>query len=165
MSTHSKDAQNLSLVTAIGRFHQYEKNLAAGAQPNPEQLEALHDEGFEVVFNISPASTRNALPGEAGLVEGLGMDYVHFPVDCSDLRPLHYLTFRGILDGLGGKKVFVHCGGNIKSSNLIHMYNVLEKGVPEEESLAILMSIQDPEPKWFDYFKQMGMRGLSALAA
>jgi hypothetical protein len=58
------------------------------------------------------------------------------------------------------RKTFVHCGGNIKTSNLIHMYNVLEKRVDEDESLTILKRIQDPEEKWFVFFKQMGMKAL-----
>jgi len=161
MTKSAQDATRTAVLASIGRFHRYDEDLAAGAQPSPEQLEALKGEGFEVIFNISPASARNALPAEAGIVEGLGMDYVHFPVDCSNLRPIHYREFRGILSGIEDKKVFVHCGGNIKSSNLLHMYLVLERGVPEEESLAILRQIQDPEAKWFAYFKSMGMRGLS----
>jgi len=161
MTISAKDSTRTAILASIGRFHRYDEGLAAGAQPTPEQLTALRDEGFEAIVNISPASTRNALPAEAGIVEGLGMDYVHFPVDCSNLRPLHYATFRGVLAGLDGKRVFVHCGGNIKSSNLVHMYLVLEKGMKEEESLAILKTIQDPEPKWFAYFKATGMQGLS----
>jgi hypothetical protein len=69
--------------------------------------------------------------------------------------------FKNIMKGLAGKKVFVHCGGNIKSSNLIHMYNVLEHGVSEKESIKELKRIQQPEEKWFDYFKRMGLQGLS----
>lgn len=139
------------------RFFRYHDKLASAAQPSPEQLAELKAQGWEVVVNLSPSSTRNALKDEASTVEALGMDYVHFPVDCSRLRPVHYQTFRGVLNGLEGRRVFVHCGGNIKSSNLIHMYHVLEKGVPAGESFATLKTIQDPEPKWFTYFESMGM--------
>jgi hypothetical protein len=64
------------------------------------------------------------------------------------------------MNGLADKKVFVHCGGNIKSSNLLHMYHVLEKGLDEAASLKILRQIQDPEEKWFNYFQKMGMKGI-----
>ncbi len=142
----------------INNYYQYNQNLASGAQPTAEQIAELKKEGFEVVFNISPSSTRNALLNEAALVEQNKMDYIHFPVDCSNLRPIHFQTFRGILNGVEGKRVFVHCGGNIKSSNLIHMYHVIEKQMDEAESLEILRKIQDPEEKWFTYFRQHGMR-------
>jgi protein tyrosine phosphatase (PTP) superfamily phosphohydrolase (DUF442 family) len=144
----------------ILNYYQYNDTLASGAQPAAEEISALKQNGFEAVVNISPVSTRNALKEEAQLVEQHAMDYVHFPVDCSNLRPIHYTTFKGIMNGFEGKKVFVHCGGNIKSSNLLHMYHVLEKGVDEAKSLRILKQIQDPEEKWFAYFKLMGMQGL-----
>ena len=145
----------------IQNYYQYSDLLSSGAQPTAEQIASLKIEGFEAVVNISPASTRNALKDEAQIVESLQMDYVHFPVDCSNLRPIHYQTFKGIMNGLEGKKIFVHCGGNIKSSNLLHMYHVLEKEMDEAESLKTLKRIQNPEEKWFYYFKRMGMKGLS----
>lgn len=145
----------------IQNYFRYNDSLSSGAQPNPEQLAALKDSGVEAVVNISPVSARNALKEEAAITEKLQMDYIHFPVDCSNLRPVHYSTFKGIMNGLEGKNVFVHCGGNIKSSNLLHMYHVLERGWNESESLKILKKIQNPEDKWFKYFKEMGMSGIN----
>ncbi|MBN2656104.1 MAG: hypothetical protein JXR86_03530 [Spirochaetales bacterium] len=143
----------------LPRFFKHDENFATGAQPGVEGIKALQREGYTAVVNISPESTPNFLPGEGGLVEGLGMDYVHFPVDCSNLRDRHYKMFSSILDGLEGEKVFIHCGGNIKSSNLLHMYRVIEKKVDEKESMEDLLKIQTPEQKWFDYFKRFGMAG------
>jgi protein tyrosine phosphatase (PTP) superfamily phosphohydrolase (DUF442 family) len=148
----------------IQNYFQYTDSLSSGAQPTQEQIAALKNNGFDVIVNISPVSTRNAIKDEAQLVEQLQMDYIHFPVDCSNLRPLHYNTFKGIMNGLEAKKVFVHCGGNIKSSNLLHMYHVLEKGIDEKESLQTLRKIQNPEEKWFNYFKKMGMQGISNVS-
>lgn len=145
---------------SIGNYFQYTDKLSAGAQPTANQLLDLMTDGYEAVVNISPASSRNALADEAAIVERTGMYYAFFPVDCGNLQPLHYLTFAGIITGLKGKKVFVHCGGNIKSSNLLHMWDVLANGKDEQESLQTLYKIQRPEAKWFDYFKLMGMQGL-----
>jgi hypothetical protein len=63
------------------------------------------------------------------------------------------------MNGLNGKKIFVHCGANIKSSNLIHMYRVLVEKIDEAESLKTLYQIQQPEYKWFEYFRLFGMNG------
>lgn len=140
-------------------FYCYNDRLASGAQPTVDQLIDLKNEGYEVVVNISTYSARNALKNEAEIVEKLGMYYVHFPVDCSHLQPIQYKTFEGIMNGLAGHRVFVHCGGNIKSSNLLHMYHVLVEGKDEKESLQTLSTIQTPEAKWFDYFRSFGMKG------
>lgn len=145
---------------SIANFYQYSSNLAAGAQPIVDQFIDLKNDDFEVIINISPVSAGNSMHNEADVVEKLGLDYIHFPVDCSNLRPIHYKTFEGIMNGVSKKKVFVHCGGNIKSSNLIHMYDVLANGMDETSSLSTLLKIQRPENKWFEYFKQMGLEGI-----
>ena len=144
----------------IQNYFEHSHNLASGAQPTIEQINELKKQGFEAIVNISTPSAKNALAEEALLVEKNGMDYVHFPVDCSNLRPTHYQTFKGIIKGFENKKIFVHCGANIKSSNLIHMYQVLENGKNETASLNELCKIQYPENKWFEYFKSMGMQGI-----
>ena len=145
---------------SIGNYFQYTSNLSAGAQPTANQILDLMTDGYEVIVNISPSSARNALANEAALVEQTGMYYAYFPVDCGNLQPIHYKTFAGIMNGVKDKKVFVHCGGNIKSSNLLHMWDVLANGKDEQESLQTLYKIQRPEAKWFEYFKLMGMQGL-----
>jgi protein tyrosine phosphatase (PTP) superfamily phosphohydrolase (DUF442 family) len=143
----------------INNYYAYSEFLSAGGQPTPEQLKYLKEEGFELVINISPVSARNALHNEHQITEQMGMDYVHFPVDCSNLRPFHYLMTTNLLKSAEGKKTFMHCGANIKTSNLIHMYQVLEKKMNEQDSLRILLAIQQPEEKWFRYFSEMGMQG------
>lgn len=141
----------------IGNYYQYNEMMASGAQPSEEQIKELKAQGFEVIINISTSTARNALSHEAQLVEAQGLDYIHFPVDCSNLRPIHYKTFSGIIKGAEDKKTFVHCAGNIKSSNLLHMYFVLEKGISEKESFETLKKIQNPEPKWIKYFESFGI--------
>ena len=144
----------------IQNYFEHNQTLASGAQPTIDQINELKKQDFEVIVNISTPSAKNAITDEAIYVEKSGMDYVHFPVDCSHLRPTHYLTFKGIIQGFENNKIFVHCGANIKSSNLIHMYQVLENGKNEEDSLNELCKIQIPENKWYDYFKSMGMKGI-----
>ncbi|MDA3956159.1 hypothetical protein [Oceanispirochaeta sp.] len=146
----------------IPRYFEVNETYATGAQPSIEGLELLKEKGFTAVLNLSPGSTPNYLPSEAEAVESLDMTYVHYPVDCSNLRSIHYNMFSGILKGFGKEKVFIHCGGNIKSSNLMHMYNVLEEKLDEKESYNQLLQIQQPEEKWHVYFRQFGLTGISA---
>lgn len=149
---------------SIANFFSHASNLSSGAQPTAEQISELKENNFEVVVNISTQSARNALMNEAQIVEQQNMIYLHFPVDCSNLQDYHYETFKNILNSFQDKKCFVHCGANIKSSNLIHMYQTLELGLDEEISMKQLLQIQNPETKWFNYFKKHGMIGLEELA-
>jgi protein tyrosine phosphatase (PTP) superfamily phosphohydrolase (DUF442 family) len=150
-------------LKSISNYYEYSDKLSAGGQPTATQLQDLKKAGFEIIINISPVSAKNALPDEHEIVEALKMDYIHFPVDCTNLRDIHYLTVKALLNASEGKRVFMHCGGNIKTSNLIHMYHVLEEGVNEQDSLKTLLHIQKPEEKWFAYFKRMGMQGLPSV--
>lgn len=151
--------RNLKLME-IQNYFKHNQTLSSGAQPTIEQINELKRQGFEAIVNISTPSAKNAIADEAIYVEKNGMDYVHFPVDCSNLKPTHYQIFKGIIKGFENKKTFVHCGANIKSSNLIHMYQVLENGKNEVDSLNELCKIQIPENKWYDYFKTLGMKGI-----
>ena len=145
---------------SIDNYYHYTDKLASGAQPSEAQFADLKEAGFEAIVNLSPVNTHNAMPAEAAVVDNTGMAYVHFPVDCSNLQAHHYSTFEGIMNGMRDKKIFVHCGGNIKSSCLIHMYHVLANGMDEAESLGTLLKIHQPEEKWYDYFRLMGMQGV-----
>lgn len=149
------------MIKEILNYFEYDNTLSAGGQPTVDQIKALKTGGVEVIVSISPENTRNYLPVEAEVVNDLKMKFFHYPIDCSNLQADHYLTFKQILQEHKGKKIFVHCGGNIKSSNLIHMYKVLELRVDEKDSLEELKKIQEPELKWINYFKEFGMMGLS----
>ena len=145
--------------TEIPRYFEVNDYYATGAQPTEEGISQLKENGFSAIINLSPTSTPNFLPLEGKLTEDLNMEYVHYPVDCSNLKDRHYKVFSKILNGLDGEKVFIHCGGNIKSSNLMHMFRVIEKKENENDSLKDLLKIQDPEEKWFEYFRRFGMAG------
>lgn len=145
------------MKTQIINSHQYNNLLAAGGQPTVDQIAELKESGFSVLINISPQSAKNALTNEALLAEKQELIYVHFPVDCSNLQTYHFETFRAILNQFKDKKTFVHCGANIKTSNLLHLYNVLEMKFDEKVSLKELYSIQKPEEKWFVYFSSFGL--------
>lgn len=83
------------------------------------------------------------------------MAYVHAPVDCSRLEPAHYEVLRGVLDAWRGRKVLVHCAGNVKSSALVLLYRHLALGEPLEPMVAALRAQGWHEPKWYDYFARM----------
>ena len=143
----------------IINFFEFDTNVLTGGQPSEGQIKALKENGVEVMINLSPSSTRNYLANEAEIAEKNGFIYFHLPVDCSNLQEYHFNSFKSVLNSVDGKKVFIHCGGNIKSSNLMHMYNVIEKGEDEGLSFDQLNKIQYPEDKWDGYFKKFGMKG------
>lgn len=143
----------------IPQFQKVNDSLALGGQPQAGSIEWLAQKGFKTILNISPASTPNYVANEGSLAADNGIQYVHYPVDCSNLQTEHYETFAGILNtfrSLG--PVFVHCGMNIKSSGLAHIYRVKELEETEEYALEELLKTPEHEAKWFDYYKQFDLK-------
>lgn len=140
----------------LTRFRNETETLATADQPAPEDFSALRAEGFEVVVNVSTPTARNFLADEAQHVLESGMAYVHAPIDCSRLTPEHYAIVRGVLGSFAGKKVLLHCAGNVKASGLAHVFRVKELGEPKGALREELRRNGWHEPKWFAYFDSMG---------
>ena len=143
--------------TMLPNFVEIDEKLATGAQPSIDGLKKLREEGYTALLNLSPNSTPNFIPEEGAEAEKLGFKYVHYPVDCSILRRDQYATFCGIMNGLKDEKTFVHCGGNVKSSGFLHIYQVMEQKRDESESMRDLLRAQTPDAKWLSYFSSFGL--------
>jgi uncharacterized protein (TIGR01244 family) len=143
------------MSSPIERYVEVDDRLATAAQPGPAAIDWLKAQGFEAVVNLSTPTARNFLPDEARRVMEAGMAYVHAPVDCSRLDPSHYEVLRGVLEAYAGRKVLVHCAGNVKSSALVLLYRHLELGEALEPLVAELRARGWHEPKWYDYFARM----------
>jgi uncharacterized protein (TIGR01244 family) len=148
----------------IERYQEVDALLATAAQPRPADVAWLHEQGFEVVVNLNTPTARNFVADEARLVMEAGMAYVHTPVDCSRLEPSHYEVLRGVLDAYPGRKVLVHCAGNVKSSALVALHRHLARGEPLEPIVAELRAQGWHEPKWYDYFARMSAEPVDRAA-
>ena len=82
----------------IPNFFKVNDSFATGAQPTVEGINILKKNGFTAIVNISPVSTPNYLSDEGKLTENLNMEYIHYPVDCSNLKDRHYKVFSAIQD-------------------------------------------------------------------
>ena len=63
---------------------QINDSLATSGQPTERQFELIRDAGYRTVINLAPSSVLgNSLNDEGTLLAGLGIAYVHIPVDLS----------------------------------------------------------------------------------
>ncbi len=144
------------MSTRIPNYQDVTPSLATAAQPAANDFTWLRQQGFEAVINVSTPTAKNFLADEARLAMEAGLAYVHAPVDCTNLVPGHYAVVKGLLDAFSGKKVLLHCAGNVKSSGLAHIYRVRELGEDREKLRHALQAQGWHEPKWYRYFDQMG---------
>lgn len=152
-------------MNAPSRLQRIDDLVATAAQPTPEQIPWLKSQGFEVVVNLSTPTARNFAADEARLVMDAGLAYVHAPVDCSRLEPAHYEVLRGVMRAFEGRKVLVHCAGNVKSSALVQLWRILERGEDRARLVEELRALGWHEPKWFAYLERMIGARESARAA
>lgn len=144
----------------IPYFQTVSPNIAAGAQPTPQDIVDLKQSGFTAILNISPSNTKNFLPAEPEIAAAQGMAYIHLPIDCSNLLKKIYSDFESTLDqalAKPGAKVFIHCGMNVKSSGMLHIYRIRKLGQTKEQAEAALKETPGHEPKWKDYWASWGL--------
>jgi len=143
-------------MSAIDRFREETPLLATAAQPKAEHFDWLRAQGYEAIVNISTPTARNFVADEPRLVMEKGMTYVHVPVDCSALAEDHYRLVSGVLKSVEGKKVLLHCAGNVKASAFAHLFRVKELGQDAGTLRSELRQREWHEPKWYAYFDALG---------
>jgi protein tyrosine phosphatase (PTP) superfamily phosphohydrolase (DUF442 family) len=112
--------------------------LATAGQPTREQFADVSAAGYELVVNLAPSDSSNAIPDETGAVAGNGMQYVHIPVDWQAPRLEDLARFFGVMEQNRGRRVFVHCAMNLRVSSFVYLYRVLRENVPEPEAAVPL---------------------------
>ena len=94
--------------------HQVFKWLWSSGQLSPDDIRSLPSLGVDVVVNLAPPTSSNALAGEAELVTGLGLVYIQIPVDWEQPAPEQFVQFVGVLNTFQGRHVWVHCAKNMR---------------------------------------------------
>ncbi len=96
--------------------------LATSGQPTEKQLSLIKDAGYVRVINLAPASAENALGNEADLLESLGLDYVHIPVNFKKPSERKFKLFVDAMQQTNKEKTWVHCAANMRVSAFVYRY-------------------------------------------
>ena len=148
---HAPEIQPFTPLVAIQNFLPLGERFGTAGQPTAEQFMLIAQEGYKSVINLALATSPGALEGEAELVAGLGMDYVHIPVEFGAPRLEDLRQFFGALDLLGDRRVFVHCIANKRVSAFMFLYRVLKLGHPIHDAELGLHRVWTPDPVWQDF--------------
>jgi protein tyrosine phosphatase (PTP) superfamily phosphohydrolase (DUF442 family) len=135
----------------LSEIHNYLRitdQVGTAGQPTAEEFALIAREGFEVVINLALPISDNAIPNEGGIVTGLGMSYVHIPVDFEAPQLADYRMFSGMMSSCGERRVFVHCTANKRVAAFVYLHRVEAGGVPEETARRDLEKIWRPDGLW-----------------
>jgi protein tyrosine phosphatase (PTP) superfamily phosphohydrolase (DUF442 family) len=142
----------MSALNKITNFVQITDDVGTSGQPKKDQFKSIADEGFRAVVNLALPTSDHAIAEEGSVVTGLGMSYIHIPVDFSRPTVDDLKTFIGTMEALKGKKVWVHCVVNARVSAFMYLY--LKHVRQLDEAAARSPVLEAWQPKMDDTWKR-----------
>ena len=138
-----------AMISEIYNYRQATPDLATSGQPREEQLPAIAAAGYEVVVNLAlHEDPRYFLKDEASSVRGLGIEYVHIPVQFDAPTERDLALFFETMDRCKNRRVWVHCAANMRVTAFLGLYWRLREGWPEQRAFALMRDVWHPNPVW-----------------
>ncbi|MFT4861602.1 MAG: protein tyrosine phosphatase (PTP) superfamily phosphohydrolase (DUF442 family) [Pseudohongiellaceae bacterium] len=138
-------------LEGITNFRQYSATFASSGQPTKEQFTAISEQGFERIVYIAFTNNANALPDADQVVKGLGMEYMHVPVDFNNPLPADFYAFSDSMQRDTSKKTLLHCQVNARATAFSFLYRVIFEDVPVAEAKADMNTVWQPNEVWRDF--------------
>jgi len=144
-------------LDGIYAFRKIGEKLGTAGQPTEAQLGAVREAGYEAVINLALPTSDHALANEGSVVTGLGMSYVHIPIDFKAPRAADFQAFSKVMQAFEDRPVFVHCAKNMRVSAFVFLYRVLHQKVPVTDAERDLHAIWQPDEVWETFIqKELG---------
>ena len=142
-------------VDAVYNYLLINENLATSGQPTEEQFHLIQQAGYKHVINLAPNSfLENSLKNEASLVNALGMEYLHIPVDFKGPKDSDFNRFVTGMQGASNDKVWVHCAANMRVSAFIYKYRCQVLNEDRQHAEKDLHQIWEPYGVWENFIEK-----------
>ena len=135
----------------ILNWRRLDERITTSGQPSEAQLAAVAALGVKQVINLALHTHERALADEAATVAGLGMTYVHIPVEFDAPTEGDYQRFCAAMGAAGDTPVHVHCIVNARVTAFFYRYQTEVLGVTEAEARAMLESVWRPGGVWASF--------------
>lgn len=132
----------------VYHWRRVDGRVTTSGQPTEAQFAAIAGLGVRVVINLALTTSPRALADEAGTVAGLGMRYVHIPVEFSAPGEVEYAAFRAAMDEARNESVHVHCAANYRVSAFLCRYRRDVLGVAPGVARADMELVWTPDAVW-----------------
>jgi uncharacterized protein (TIGR01244 family) len=135
----------------IYNWRRLDDRLTTSGQPTEAQLAEIQALGVRHVVNLGLHTHEKALPDEAASVSGLGMSYIHIPVDFQNPTDSDFTRFCTVMEELKDVPVHVHCIANYRVSAFFYRYRRDRLGMEESRARADMDPIWRPEGVWAEF--------------
>lgn len=133
------------------------EDVLSGGQPTAEQLADAAAAGFKTVINLRMPGERGS-DDEATVVEGLGMTYVHLPINGAE--GMSEENARALDEALAAaaRPTMLHCGSGNRVGGLLALraHYVDGLGVDEAMALGLEAGLTKLEPAVRKHFETAG---------
>lgn len=149
-------------IDEIINLRSYSGTFASAGQPTEEQLASVQQAGFERVIYLAFSDHENSLANEDRVVRGLGMQYIHLPIDWNAPTVDDFGVFAATMRANPEKKTLLHCQVNYRASAFSLLYRVIYDGVSLADAKADMNSVWTPNETWRDLiFAVLDKHGIS----
>jgi protein tyrosine phosphatase (PTP) superfamily phosphohydrolase (DUF442 family) len=135
-------------VQSVLNIRQYSESFASAGQPTAEQFSQIRDAGYERVIYLAFSNNPNAVPNADQVVKGLGMDYVHIPVDWNRPSKRDFYAFADTMRREPDVKTLLHCQVNARATAFSFLYRVIYEDVPVAVAKADMNTVWQPNETW-----------------
>lgn len=148
-------------LSEILNYQQYTPLFSSAGQPTREQLPLLKEAGYERIIYIAFSSGGTAIANEDQLVKGLGMDYLHIPVDWTKPTVRDFNAFADAMQREPDSKTLLHCQVNARATAFSFLYRVIYQDVGIAQAKAEMNKVWQPNEVWRDFiFAVLAERGI-----
>ncbi|MGM0633128.1 MAG: protein tyrosine phosphatase family protein [Pseudomonadota bacterium] len=151
ITVFSSTALSQDALEDVLNYVEYSPTFASAGQPDAEQFRAIRDAGFERVVYIAFTTNDNALPDADRIVEDLGMDYLHIPVEWTDPRPRDFYIFADAMQRNPDMKTLLHCQVNARATAFSFLYRVIHDDIDIATAKADMNTVWQPNETWRDF--------------
>ncbi|MDX1489993.1 MAG: protein tyrosine phosphatase family protein [Pseudohongiellaceae bacterium] len=144
-------AQSQASLDDIRNYREYSDTFASAGQPTQEQFELIQQSGFERIIYIAFNSGPTAVANEDEIVKGLGMDYLHIPVDFNAPTLRDFNAFADAMRRDPDQKTLLHCQVNARATAFSFLYRVIYEGVSVSDAKADMNTVWQPNEVWRDF--------------
>ena len=153
----SSDGNGLSLLNRID----YSLALTTSGQPTEAELALIAAAGYDRVIFLAFTNHPNGVAHEDDIVRGLGLQFIHIPVEWESPDLGDFAAFAAVMQAHGGGKTLVHCEVNFRASVFGFLYQVLYEGADVDEAMSLMQSIWVPNNTWEAFIARvMGDKGI-----
>ena len=143
-------------MNGIYNFLQLNESLSSSGMPTAEQMKEVADAGVNVVINLALKTSPKALANEEQVVNSLGMEYIHIPVEWERPTRQNLEDFFAAMEAHKNQKVHVHCQANYRATAFITLYRILREGWKPDDAIPMMEAIWNPEdfPIWQRFIEE-----------